>query len=386
MKLTLLKGLFLVQKILLNLSLVVCKLFAPKQKEGVVIGIEEIASILYSLGGALQGAKTVNFYKNPYYNEKYDYYFGQHKACRVFLHIISPMVLGYLMVRYKTFIYISGNGYLIRHLDGRAYEFSKLRKHGCHVICYFTGSDIRSFKRLDAFGKAHNMDVITTYQPISHKGIDSEFKENIRKMLGESADKYASAIFNPSTDQMAYIERECHPFLYFADEQKIQYLPQKFEQEKKVVLHAPSSPIIKGTPIVRAAIKQLQEEGYDFEYVELIGVPNTQVMAELAKAHIVLNEFYALVPGVFGVEAMMNNAVLLTSADKNLEPTLFEGANDAWVVTPYWQLYKNLKEALDSPMEALQVQADKGTQWVEQYCTYECSARYLNTIIEQLDD
>lgn len=386
MKLMLLKVVFLVQKILLNTSFAVCKLFAPKQKEGVVIGIEEIASILYSLGGALKGAKTVNFYKNPYYDEKYDYYFGQYKAYKLIKHFISPILLGYLMVRYKTFIYISGNGYLLRHLDGRAYEFWKLRKHGCDVICYFTGSDIRSFKRLDAFGKAHNMDVITTYQPISHNGIDSAFNENIRKMLGETANKYASAIFNPSTDQMAYIERNCHPFLYFADERKIQYLPEKFQQETKVVLHAPSSPIIKGTPIVRAVIKQLQEEGYDFEYVELIGVPNTQVMAELAKAHIVLNEFYALVPGVFGVEAMMNNAVLLTSADRELEPTLFEGANEAWVVTPYWQLYNNLKYALESPMEVLKDQADKGTQWVEQYCTYEFSSNYLNNVIEQLDD
>lgn len=386
MKLMLLKGVFLAQKVLLNVSFLLFRLFGPKQKEGVVIGVEEIASILYSAGGALKNAKTVNFYNNPYYDEKYDYYFGQYKVCRALVPLIAPVVLGYLMVRYKTFIYISGNGYLMMHLDGRAYEFSKLKKHGCEVICYFTGSDIRSFKRLDAFGKAHNMDVITTYQPISHKGIDNAFRENIRKMLGESADKYASAIFNPSTDQMAYIERECHPFLYFADERKIRYLPEKFKQEKKVVLHAPSSPIIKGTPIVRAVIKQLQEEGYDFDYVELIGVPNTQVMAELAKAHIVLNEFYALVPGVFGVEAMMNNAVLLTSADRQLEPTLFEGANEAWVVTPYWQLYGNLKEVLESPMEALQVQADKGTQWVENYCTYDFSKKYIENVIAQIDD
>lgn len=386
MKLMLLKVVFLTQKVLLNVSFTFFRLFGPMHKEGVVIGVEEIASILYSAGGALKNAKTVNFYKNPYYDEKYDYYFGQYKVCRALVPLIAPVVLGYLMVRYKTFMYISGNGYLMKHLDGRAYEFSKLKKHECEVICFFTGSDIRSFTRLDAFGKARNMDVITTYQPISHKGIDNTFRENIRKMLGESADKYASAIFNPSTDQMAYIERECHPFLYFADESKIRYLPEKFKQEKKVVLHAPSSPIIKGTPIVRAVIKQLQEEGYDFEYVELMGVSNKEVMAALAKAHIVLNQFYALVPSVFGVEAMMNNAVLLTSADKNLEPTLFDGANEAWVVTPYWRLYKNLKKALDSPMVVLQAQADKGTQWVTRYCSYGFSAKYLQNVIDQLND
>lgn len=386
MTVALIKVMFFIQKILLNLSILLCKPFAPKHKEGVVIGVEEIASILYSLGGALKNSKTVNYRNNPYYDAKYDFYFGHSKLHLICWYVVAPVLLGYLVNRHKTFIYISDQGFLRSDVDGRAYEFSQLRKQGCNVVCFFTGSDIRSFKRLNEFGKKHQMDVITTYQPISHRGIDSEYRENIRRMLGEAADKYASAIFNPSTDQMAYITAPCHPFLYFADERKIRYVPEKFSQEQKVVLHAPSSPIIKGTPIVRAVIKQLQEEGYDFKYVELIGVPNSQVMAELAKAHIVLNEFYALVPGVFGVEAMMNNAVLLTSADRNLEPTLFEGANDAWVVTPYWQLYNKLKSALEADMRDLQVQADKGTAWVEQYCTYSFSADYMNKVIEQISD
>jgi hypothetical protein len=382
----LLKIVFFWQKILLNISIFVFKPFAPKEKKGIVVGIEEIASLLFSMGGALKGAKTVNFIKHPFYEQDYDYYFGRYKFFRRIRHVISPIVLGFLMVRYKTFIYISGNGYLIKHIDGRDYEFSKLQEYGCHIVCYFTGSDIRSFKLLNEFGKKHNMDVITTYLAMTNTGIESEPNESIRKMLGRSADKYASAIFNSSTDQMAYIERICNSFLYFVDEQKIKYLPKKFEQKKKVVLHAPSLPIIKGTPIVRAAVKQLFEEGYDFEYIELTGVSNIQVMAELEKAHIVLNEFYALVPGVFGIEAMMNNAVLLTSADEKLEPTLFQGANKAWIVTPYWRVYNNLKQALDSPMKSLQSQANIGTQWVEKYCTFSYSARYLQQVIDSFDD
>lgn len=382
----LLKGLFIAQKLLLNLSIFVCKIFVTKKKDGVIVGVEEIASILYSLAGALPNAKSVNFYKNPYYDVDYDYNFGQYKLARLLVHILSPLVLGYFIVRYKTFIYLSGNGYLVRHVDGRDYEFRKLKEHGCDIICYFTGSDIRSFELLNDFSKRNDMDVITTYQSISHKGLDSTRNENIRKMLSESADKYASAIFNSPIDQLCHIKRECFPFLYFADETKIQYYPSKYDKEKKVVLHAPSSPIIKGTPIVRAAVKQLQEEGYDFEYVELIGVPNSQVMSELAKAHIVLNEFYAFVPGVFGVEAMMKNAVLLTSADRNIELSLFEGANDAWVVTPYWKVYTNLKATLNASMEELKVQADLGTAWVEKNCTYQFSANYLTSVIESLDD
>ncbi|RNF48801.1 hypothetical protein EBI00_13875 [Marinomonas hwangdonensis] len=381
-----LNGIFFVQKLLFNISLCFFRVFSWKEKNGIIVGVEEIASILYSLGSALEGSKTVNLCKNLYYNENYDYYVGKYRYSKVFRYLISPILFGYLINKFKVFIYISGNGFLIPHIDGREYEFKKLKQNDCKIICYFTGSDIRSFKLLNEFGKKHGMDVITTFQPISHRGIDSKEKENVRFMLGQAADNYASAIFNPSTDQMAYISRSCYPFLYFADEKKIKYFPNKFKQERKVVLHAPSSPIIKGTPLVRSAVKQLKEEGYNFDYIELIGVSNEVVMEQLAKAHIVLNEFYALVPGVFGVEAMMNNAALLTSANMELETSLFVGANDAWVVTPYWLVYKNLKAALDAPMEILKDQADAGTRWVEQYCTYSFSAKYLNKVLEEIDD
>ena len=181
------------------------------------------------------------------------------------------------------------------------------------------------------------------------------------------------------------MQRRYGPKAITFDNNKVNYFPEKWlKPEKLVVVHAPSSPIIKGTPLVRAAIKKLQLEGYDFEYVELIGVPNVVVLNELKRAHIILNEFYAFVPGVFGIEAMSNNAVLLCSADRRIEPTLFEGANEAWVVTPYWLIYDKLKEVLDSPIDQLKRQADEGTLWARKYCTYSFSREYLNSVISEI--
>lgn len=378
---------FAIQKLLFLVSLSVFRIaFWGRKKQGTVIGNEEIASILYSLGQALPNSVTVNVANNPYYKFNYDYHIGKYAITRKLNVYITPLLLGYLAPQYKNFIYMSAPGFLCREVDGRAFEFKTLKKLGCNVICYFTGSDIRSFDLTLEFSKVHNMDVITSYQHISHKGIDLPANELVRKKAAEAADKYASAIFNPIVDQLTYIKRDCHPFLYFADKDQTHFFPEKFKEgTRKVIVHAPSSPIIKGTPIVRAAIKQLQEEGYDFEYIELIGVPNSVVLESLARAHIVLNEFYAFVPGVFGIETMMNNAVLLTSADRDIEPTLFDGANDAWVVTPYWRIYQNLKAQLESPMAELQQQADKGTDWVLKYCTYEYSADYINNVINELE-
>lgn len=172
--------------------------------------------------------------------------------------------------------------------------------------------------------------------------------------------------------------------MYFYDEENIACDPNKFLKDKKVVMHAPSSPIVKGTPIVRAAIKQLVEEGYDFEYVELLNIPHSKCLSELSRAHIVLNEFYSFVPGVLGVEAMASQSVLLTSANKNIEKTLPGLANDAWIVTPYYLVYKNLKKALDSPMSELEEQANQGKKWVEKYCSKEINQQHIRKIIDEL--
>lgn len=377
---------FLIQIFLFEVSYFFFNFFKSK-KVGTIVGTSEIASILYSIGNSIDDAKTVKISGNKFYNHKYDFDFEKIWGFKHLYVILSPILLGYLLNRYKNFIYISSSSFLISSFDAREYEFKKIKQRSCNLICIFTGSEIRSFELLKNYAKENNIDVVTTYQNISNIGIDSAKNELFRKKLAEMADKYADLIFNPNIDQMSYFKRKTYPALYFADDAKIKFFPEKFKKSlKKNVVHAPSSPIIKGTPLVRAAVKKLQEEGYDFKYVELIGVPNTKVLEELQRAHIVLNEFYAFVPGVFGIEAMMNNTVLLTSADRNIEPSLFEGANDAWVVTPYWQVYDKLKEQLDKPMEELKIQADKGTEWTKKYASYSFSAAYLQKIIKSLEN
>lgn len=50
---------------------------------------------------------------------------------------------------------------------------------------------------------------------------------------------------------------------------------------KKIKILSPSNPFVKGTSLVRAAIKKLQVEGYDFEYIELQKMPNEVVLEHL---------------------------------------------------------------------------------------------------------
>lgn len=385
MKFFLIKLVFCAQIILFKLSFYLCKVFLSKSKKsGTIIGTEEIASLLYSIGAALNSSKTVNTLKHPYYSYQYDFDLGKVPYSRMSQFFLAPVLFGYLIHKYKNFVYISRAGFLLPQVDGREFEFKLLKKNNCNIICFFTGSDIRSLKLMSEYSKENNIDVLTSYLMYS----EGKFQEvdDIVKKVAQAADNYASVIFNASTDQMSYIGRKTHPFLYFASDDDIYYFPSKFQQIKKIIVHAPSSPILKGTPLVRATIKKLQEEGYDFEYVELIGQSNDKVLAELRRAHIVLNQFYAFVPGVFGIEALMNNTVLLTSADGDIESSLFGDANEAWVVTPYWKIYDKLKEQLDKPMEELKIQADKGTDWVKKYASYSFSSAYMQDVLNSLDN
>ena len=372
-----------IQYLLLSISHWICSHYFSKEEKQkwVVLGVET-AAMLKNMSLALPNSVSVNFAANRFYDFNYDYQiYSQSKFTRLKNDLFCACLFGYLISRYERFLYLGNSSFLIDNKDGRAKEFELLKSKGKTLACYFLGTEIRSFRLMDNYAEANCIDVITTYQPISHPGINSAKKENARKQLGKTADKYADYIFNPAVEHMTYIDRETHPMIYFLGDELFYQGLNKFDEPKEVIiLHGPSSPLIKGTPLVRAAIKKLQEEGYHFKYLEMINVPHVEMVASLKSAHIVLNEFYAFVPGIFGMEAMASSCVLLTSADEKIETSLDEGANEAWIVTPYWNIYDNLKMLLDNP-DSMKPQAKAGYDWVLKNCSYDAGVKKLNHIV-----
>jgi hypothetical protein len=279
--------------------------------------------------------------------------------------------------RAGSFLYLGDTGFLLQRLDGRAFEFRFLKSKGKRLVCSFLGTEIRSYRLLMEYAREHELEVITSYDHIVLPQVLTAGWEERRQLLARSADEYADVIFNAPVDQMAYITRPVQPLVYFCPSEQFRRCDAKFERVERIkIVHAPSSPIIKGTPLVRAAIKKLRVEGYRFDYVELSGVPHHVVLESLERAHIVLNEFYAFVPGQFGVEAMAAHCALLTSADEAIEPSLPAGSNQAWVVTPYWQIYDNLKMLLDD-VSLIKRYADRGYAWASEHCEYGAARRKL---------
>ncbi|MFN4359195.1 MAG: glycosyltransferase [Hylemonella sp.] len=378
---------YALQMLLVWLSYASCYVLVARtrpRKEWAV-GVDEVAANVHNISRALGETVSVSLSRHPFYVYDYDHTLPARIGWRYLRYVVrivySPLLLGYLCHRVKGFFYVAGGGYLLTELDGRDREFRFLKARGLKIVCFFCGSEIRSLKLMNQLSRTLGRDLISTYQTIAIPGFDMEHLETFRMKLAASADEHADHVFNAPVDQISYLRKPVHPFMYFYPDGGFRRNEAKFADMLRVrIVHGPSSPLIKGTPLVRAAIKKLQLEGYDFEYQELMGVSNRVMLETLAQAHVVLNEFYALVPGQFGVEAMASHCALITSADSRIETTLPPGANSAWMVTEYWNIYENLKRILDDPA-LIRHYADAGFAWSLEHCGYQKNAVRLQALL-----
>lgn len=379
------KSVHWMQKRLLLLSYWICALGA-KNKWLWVIGTGEVANNLKFIAAVLDRAYSVNFFPHPFYRSNtYDFSMSAvpSNLSSIVRIIVGPILLGYLAHRASGFFYIGNQGFLIDKLDGKEYEFAFLKKRGKKIVNFFCGSDIRSIRLAQEHAAKLKLEVIATYYPLMKSYALSDEHENFLKITAQSADKYADLIFSAPMDQISYLKRDVSIVFHAYPNEWFVRNDQKFTQLSPIIIvHAPSAPIIKGTQLVRAAIKKLQIEGYLFEYIELQHVSNKVVLDHLRRAHIVINELYAFIPGLFGIEAMASHCALLTSADRDVETLLPEGAHEAWFVTRYWEVYDNLKHLLDNP-DLIKRYADKGFQWTQDNHSASEVKKNLRTLLKK---
>lgn len=70
------------------------------------------------------------------------------------------------------------------------------------------------------------------------------------------------------------------------------------------IVHAPSNPKIKGSLVFAELIEKLKNEGYLIDYKEITNKTNAEVLAELSRCDLVIDELYSDIPlGGLGTEA-----------------------------------------------------------------------------------
>lgn len=368
------------QYLILFFSSIFFKIFTKKQK-GIVIGVTEISKFLYLYGKVLPNAQTVCLNENKFYQFDYNYKISNSNKLLYFLKrlIYAPILLAYLSSKNHIFIYLWSTGFIL----SRKYDFYFLKRNYKKVINIFLGDDIRSPKKLkivlDKLGYEYFIDSIGIENPYY---LSSSYEREKIK-LAKLADKYADLYFSYPIDQASHLTKHQHPPPYIFLKSNLNFSDLKFSNVKKYkIIHAPSNAVIKGTSLVRKAIERLKTEKYVFEYKELSNIDNKTLMHELRESHIVLNQFYSLVPGMLGIESMANHCAVLMSADPKIEKNLPSSAIDAWMVTTSSDIYKNLKYLLDNKDE-IKKYADSGYYFVENNYTEEHVKKYLFTTFSE---
>jgi hypothetical protein len=347
-----------------------------------VVGTVEIASMVANFARAVPDSYSVMLAPNRFYDLAYDFEISGRRGDWLRYWFVAPWAFGRLAATARGFVYVGANGFLLSDVDDRDWEFGFLKRHGVHLVCLFTGSDIRSPMLMRRFQEETGLETIVTYLDQVAPALANDAYDEQRRRIAAVADRHADVIFSAAVDQLSYLRRGTEPFPYFyPDEDLLLGAAKHNAPGPRVVLHAPSSPVIKGTQVVRAAVQRLHADGYDFEYRELIGVPHSEVIASLREAHVVLNEFYAFMPGVFGVEAMANGCALLTRADESIETELPPGSNSAWVVTTAADIYANLRWLLDHP-DRIAPQAAAGLAWVQAHATVSASGTRVRGLLD----
>jgi len=380
------KFVFMFQKVLLSISYHFFRTL--KSNRGPidwVIGVDEIAANVSYLSESIDNSFSVSLSKNKFYDYSYDFKLSHSEKPRLMLikrALSGPIVLGYLLSKAKGFYYLFSTGFLLDNVDHREYEFSYIKSKNKKIVCGFVGADIRSTKLTLDFAQKNNIEMYASYHFMANT--EQISNENTKRARARVSESYADIIFNCSIDQMGYFKNKTTPFMYYYPDYLFYKNENKFCNIEIVkIVHAPSSPIYKGTQLIRAAISRLVDEGYKFDYVEIVGKPNKDVLNALREAHIVLNEFYALAPGLFGVEAMSSYCTLVTSADENIEPDLPSGSNNAWFVTKPYQIYEHLKLLLDN-LPLMKNYADSGYEWALENAAISSTGKKLQSMLNKL--
>ena len=198
-----------------------------------------------------------------------------------------------------TFIFI-GSSFFQDYED-----FKIIKEKGKKLICVFTGDDSRWYYCMKQEFEQYGMHPIV-YEP----GYDYSIK-NLEAHLTHlrNAEKYADVIVSiPNQAQMAL--RPYHLFYCALDLSMFPYSSEQREVPK--IIHAPSSPHFKGTEHFLKAIDQLRNEGINFEFELVQGIPNDEAIRKYADADIILNQVFCPCGGKLAHEGMALGKVVLT--------------------------------------------------------------------------
>ena len=230
-------------------------------------------------------AKSKNRYVNGVYRRVNDFWQSRLRE-RVFLQ-----------ERDKHDVYIfMWNGFSQHSIDDYAY----LRKKNKKIISLFLGSDVR---HISAFAQEYKLDVSEWEQWFHTMDLNSQLFR-LRK-----AEMFSDAIFSVPDQAGLAVRPYNHIYIPFNASSIRQHIPDNTIPK---IVHIPSRSGIKGTKFIIGALDRLREEGLQFEFELISGVPNKVVLEKLQHADILVDEIFLHGPGTLSLEGIASGCAVAT--------------------------------------------------------------------------
>jgi glycosyltransferase involved in cell wall biosynthesis len=211
----------------------------------------------------------------------------------VFLqNIISLFLLPWALFRFDVFIFASNSTFFF------FIDLPVLKLFGKKVIYVFHGSEARPVYLNGYVIKNDSLSSILIVIVVAR----------LQKIMISVIDRFADHVIN-IPPQAYFHSRPFISWWMIGVPQDVKYTSyisrnRKVSSDSIRILHAPSKPEPKGTPIIRQAVQSLKQKGYSIDYVEINGRPNSEVLQELAKCDFIVDEIYSDTPmAVFATEA-----------------------------------------------------------------------------------
>jgi len=217
---------------------------------------------------------------------------------------LGALLLLWTAARYDVFIFGFGTSFLL------LYDLPFLKWLGKKIIFVFLGSDARPLY-------LNGMFVGTGDRPNVERC--RRATRAVKRRIA-TIERYADVIISLPTYGLFHEKPfVLHGIIGFPSEAaSITAIEVPSRNPKLVrILHSPSSPILKGTPQIGAAIERLRAKGYAIEWVTISGQPNEVVLRELAQCDFVVDQLYGdwLMPGFATEAALAGKAAIIGGYD-----------------------------------------------------------------------
>jgi|LSQX01.2.fsa_nt_gb glycosyltransferase involved in cell wall biosynthesis len=317
--------------------------------EKVLHGTMEIANQMYTLTRGLRRhgimADTCNYYPT-YLGYKSDYvynisaYNDKQKLKQDQLKILQNAIN-----KYDLFHFHFGSSLTLDKSD-----LMVLADHSKKMFMHYWGSDVRLYSKAAKLSKF-----------VAVKTIDEDaIKRNI-----ELCAKYIDHCIVGDYELYEYVKdyyNNVHVLPVAIDLEKFP-VKEAQENERPVVVHAPTSQAIKGTEHILKAVQELKQK-YDFEFILVSNKSNECAKAIYRQADIIIDQLLIGCYGVFAVESMaMGKPVISWISDFMKEK--YPKDLPIFIANP-----ENICQQLESLLKDKQLRKDigqKGRKYVEKY-------------------